>query len=230
MNKKKHDDSSEADLSQIQATLHRYAESHSLHFRILVRQESFSRGHGLQYGATESRVDRPAFTMEETLFFCDVDMIFNEQFMFRCRANSISGNSAYFPIPFSLFKTAKNTSVIHPNGDWRKYGLGMVCMSYSDFLGTGGYSKTITGWGREDVDFYEKLLKNTTIQVMRSIDEGLVHRWHPKVCDETKLATADQMQDCIQSKADWEGDKLHLARKLAVYEQHYGELRSNELK
>ena len=64
---------------------------------------------------------------------------------------------------------------------------------------------------------------------MRSVDEGLVHRWHPKVCDMAKLS-ADQMQDCIQSKADWEGDKLHLARMLASYEQHYGELKPSELR
>ena len=58
---------------------------------------------------------------------------------------------------------------------------------------------------------------------MRAIDEGLMHRWHPKVCDNSELST-DQYQDCIQSQADWEGDKLYLSRQLSKYRDKYGEL------
>eukprot|EP00041_Stephanoeca_diplocostata_P029811 m.888065 g.888065 ORF g.888065 m.888065 type:complete len:160 (-) comp23636_c0_seq60:1921-2400(-) len=52
----------------------------------------------------------------------------------------------YFPISFSLFK-GKSVQVVHENGDWRTYGLGMVCISTTDFLASKGFSKTITGWG-----------------------------------------------------------------------------------
>eukprot|EP00041_Stephanoeca_diplocostata_P029812 m.888098 g.888098 ORF g.888098 m.888098 type:complete len:199 (-) comp23636_c0_seq63:1896-2492(-) len=128
----------------------------------------------------------------------------------------------YFPISFSLFK-GKSVQVVHENGDWRTYGLGMVCISTTDFLASKGFSKTITGWGREDVDFYEHMLKNTSLTVLRSVDEGLVHIWHPKECNQAQLS-ADQFSDCVQSRADWEGDKLYLSRKLASYENVYGDI------
>jgi hypothetical protein len=51
------------------------------------------------------------------------------------------------------------------NGAWRNYGLGMVCIYQSDFKNIGGFSKTITGWGREDVDFYERMVKQGQLEV-----------------------------------------------------------------
>lgn len=215
-----------AELEHTRETLHAYESNHGLEFRMLTLNEQFSRGRGLEFGVQHSQHPDPPVLesgMEPVLFFCDVDMKFTDRFLYRCRANAIPGNTAYFPIPFSLFQTATNTSVLHVNGDWRKYGLGMVCISHSDFLGTDGYDKSITGWGGEDVDFYERLLKNATMQVMRSVDEGLIHRWHRKVCDKAVL-TDVQMQDCIQSRAEWAGDKLHLGQTIAKYELKYGPL------
>lgn len=58
---------------------------------------------------------------------------------------------------------------------------------------------------------------------MRAVDEGLVHTWHEKRCNNGEL-TPDQYQDCIQSQADWEGDKLYLSQQLARYQAKYGEL------
>ena len=67
----------------------------------------------------------------------------------------------------------------------------MVCISGSDFAGTNGYNPNIVGWGREDVEFYERVLTNASLQVMRAVDEGLIHIWHPKECVRTELS-ADQ--------------------------------------
>jgi hypothetical protein len=58
---------------------------------------------------------------------------------------------------------------------------------------------------------------------MRAVDEGLVHVWHSKECVVAELS-ADQYQDCVRSKADWEGDKLYLSHELTKYRDKYGEL------
>eukprot|EP00041_Stephanoeca_diplocostata_P029805 m.887741 g.887741 ORF g.887741 m.887741 type:complete len:295 (-) comp23636_c0_seq35:1262-2146(-) len=204
-----------------------HAASHAIDHRPPLGQvhkrEAFSRGRGLEYGVNEApKRATPESTLEEVLFFCDIDMHFTYEFLYRCKANAIPGDSLYFPISFSLFK-GKSVQVVHENGDWRTYGLGMVCISTTDFLASKGFSKTITGWGREDVDFYEHMLKNTSLTVLRSVDEGLVHIWHPKECNQAQLS-ADQFSDCVQSRADWEGDKLYLSRKLASYENVYGDI------
>eukprot|EP00038_Savillea_parva_P012493 m.205022 g.205022 ORF g.205022 m.205022 type:complete len:495 (+) comp22751_c0_seq1:95-1579(+) len=211
-------------LTEVHNALEASKRDFGLQYTLITKHEPFSRGKGLQYGATESQPSTPraAGEPEEILSFMDVDMIFTREYLYRCRANAEQGASVYFPIPFSLFKH-KNETVAHENGDWRTYGLGMVCISVSDFVGSHGYNTQITGWGREDVDFYERMLKNASLQVMRAIDEGLMHRWHPKVCDNSELST-DQYQDCIQSQADWEGDKLYLSRQLSKYRDKYGEL------
>ena len=38
------------------------------------------------------------------LFFCDVDMKFNFDFLQRCRANAVPGHRIFFPIVFSLYR------------------------------------------------------------------------------------------------------------------------------
>eukprot|EP00041_Stephanoeca_diplocostata_P029806 m.887950 g.887950 ORF g.887950 m.887950 type:complete len:256 (-) comp23636_c0_seq51:1921-2688(-) len=128
-----------------------HAASHAIDHRPPLGQvhkrEAFSRGRGLEYGVNEApKRATPESTLEEVLFFCDIDMHFTYEFLYRCKANAIPGDSLYFPISFSLFK-GKSVQVVHENGDWRTYGLGMVCISTTDFLASKGFSKTITGWG-----------------------------------------------------------------------------------
>ena len=72
--------------------------------------------------------------------------------------------SPYPIFPHSSLPIQPNI-VAAPNGAWRNYGLGMVCLYQSDFKSLSGFSKTITGWGREDVDFYERVVKNGAIEV-----------------------------------------------------------------
>eukprot|EP00041_Stephanoeca_diplocostata_P029810 m.887333 g.887333 ORF g.887333 m.887333 type:complete len:515 (-) comp23636_c0_seq6:1896-3440(-) len=216
-------DGSNSTIAMLQKSLNMFSKSHRLQYHLVHKREAFSRGRGLEYGVNEApKRATPESTLEEVLFFCDIDMHFTYEFLYRCKANAIPGDSLYFPISFSLFK-GKSVQVVHENGDWRTYGLGMVCISTTDFLASKGFSKTITGWGREDVDFYEHMLKNTSLTVLRSVDEGLVHIWHPKECNQAQLS-ADQFSDCVQSRADWEGDKLYLSRKLASYENVYGDI------
>lgn len=45
----------------------------------------------------------------------------------------------------------------------------MVCLYKTDFKALGGFSKTITGWGREDVDFYDRTVKTGTVEVCDAV-------------------------------------------------------------
>lgn len=174
--------------NDVETALAQSHDTYGLEYNLIKKQEAFARGKGLQYGVTETPETRVRLgTAEEVLSFMDVDMLFTREYLcgyppplgllrdmhltaakharrFRCRANAAPGQSAYFPIPFSLFK-GRNATVNHDNGDWRKYGLGMVCISRSDFVASAGYNTKITGWGREDVEFYERMLKNASLQV-----------------------------------------------------------------
>ena len=51
----------------------------------------------------------------------------------------------------------------------------MVCLHQSDFRAVDGFSKTIKGWGREDVDFYERIIKSHTVEVRIRELKALCH-------------------------------------------------------
>ena len=67
--------------------------------RIKVLMQPFSRGVGLEEGALVLNSNR-----DPLLFFCDVDMKFNSDFLHRCRMNAVPGKRMYFPIVFSLYR------------------------------------------------------------------------------------------------------------------------------
>ena len=63
--------------------------------------QPFSRGVGLEAGALAAPSNGNS---DPILFFCDVDMKFNADFLYRCRVNAVSGKRVYFPIVFSLYR------------------------------------------------------------------------------------------------------------------------------
>lgn len=209
----------ESNRAAVEQLLEFYQHNHGLGFTIKVLMQPFSRGVGLEAGAM---IAGGTNGRDPLLFFCDVDMKFTFDFLQRCRANAVSGERIFFPIVFSLYRSKPNI-VAAPNGAWRNYGLGMVCVYQSDFKNLGGFSKTITGWGREDVDFYERIVKQGTLEVVRAVDDGIQHLFHEKLCDESTL-TEDQFKDCIGSMADWEGTKVDLGKSIAGYRLQVGRL------
>ena len=40
-----------------------------------------------------------------------------------------------------------------------------ACMYLSDFIQVGGFSKSLSGWGREDHELYERVLSSKTVEV-----------------------------------------------------------------
>ncbi len=159
------------------------------------------------------------------MFFIDVDILFTSDFMLRARLNTIEFKQVYYPIVYSEYDPddsieaikvltdkaehkSKNTKrqrtrsshfgLDADNGYWRQFGFGIVAVYGSDLKRVGGFDTSIVGWGKEDVDLYEKFI-HSNMTVFRSIDPGLIHIFHKIECD-ASLAS-EQMIMCMGSKA-----------------------------
>ena len=73
---------------------HKFRSYHIEH----VKDRNFSRGYALDTGIRwwNKRTD-------PLVFLCDVDVVVNEQFLDRCKANTERGQRVYYPIVFSLY-------------------------------------------------------------------------------------------------------------------------------
>ena len=146
------------------------------------------------------------FGRDALLAFVDVDLVFQTEFLYRCRENTIRGKQAYFPIMFSEFhpnisRVAMDPFTFHKdNGLWRIYSYGPVCAYGHDVIAVGGFNTTIKGWGLEDVEFFEKFVKAGKMNVLRSFDQGLVHVYHKHAPCSPK-STSRQRKMCRDAKA-----------------------------
>lgn len=151
-------------------------------------------------------------------FFCDVDMNIEHQFLTKCRRNTVKGSSVYYPEVFKLYNRKyvyrngwrpRKYSISREQGHWGYYAYGMLCMYKSDYKSIGGLDVAMLGWGGEDVDLYERVLKSG-LDVLRSPDSSLVHRWHSKSC---KMQSSSKMlEHCLMSQAEVLADRRELAR------------------
>ena len=124
----------------------------------------FSRAKALQFGTNICCKNN------SLLFFCDVDLIFTNKFLERCRLNASFKKKVYYPILFSLYNP-KYSQVHVPNftettnsgfslsglissqtGFWRDFGFGMTCQYKSDFLEVGGFNDYINSMDESDED------------------------------------------------------------------------------
>ena len=129
---------------------------------IIEKIGQFSRGVGLTEGLK-------ACEDTDLMFILDVDIYFNSAALENVRRFTGASRSAYFPIIFSEFRDG--------GGFWRSFGYGILAAYKADIVAAGGYNTGITGWGKEDVDLYDKLLK-TGINVVRSTDTNILHKYH----------------------------------------------------
>ncbi len=173
----------------------------------------FSRSRALEFGVHR-------FGNDTLLFFADVDLVFETEFYYRCRAGAVLGKRVYFPLMFSQF----NPQIVHYNhsappgktsfeftppwrtrtftiraGVWRKYSYGPVCVYSNDVIAVGGLNTTIRGWGLEDLDFYEKCLRHN-LEVFRTPDLGLVHVYHAQTSCLDPRMNSEQAKMCEDSR------------------------------
>ncbi|XP_033828461.2 chondroitin sulfate N-acetylgalactosaminyltransferase 1-like [Periophthalmus magnuspinnatus] len=181
-------------------------ETHFRSFTLILLNEEFSRGRGLEVGARAWRRSQNVL-----LFFCDVDIHFTADFLTSCRLNTEPGKKVYYPVLFSQYNPAMIYSnqtqppplyqqlvIEKESGFWRDFGFGMTCQYRSDFLNIGGFDRRIKGWGLEDVHLYRKYL-HSKLMVIRAPSRGLFHLWHEKTCADE--LPQDKYKMCMQTKA-----------------------------
>ena len=162
---------------------------------------NFSRARALELAVAESDDD-------DLLFFIDVDIVFTESALNRIRLNTVLNRRIYFPVVFSQFdpriaqnEPTKRTSFVinEDTGYWRKFGFGIVSIYKQDYRSIRGFNLTIDGWGKEDVDLYEKAVKSE-FDVFRAPDKNLIHVYHDIECDDRLSNT--QLSMCRGTRAD----------------------------
>ena len=176
---------------------------------------NFSRGVALSLAANK-------FGKTALLFLCDVDLIFNSEFIDRCRTNTALGKRVYFPIMFSQFdpeltysnktKPDSHFTINKDAGVWRRFSYGPACIYHQDMDAVGGFDTSIQGWGLEDVDLFEKFVAHPGIEVLRAADPGLIHVYHKINCDPNLAAI--QLTQCQSSKASILASQKSLVRTL----------------
>ena len=201
---------------------------------------TFSRAKGIQHGVEKW------LRGDDIMFFCDVDIVFNKDFVDRCILHTHPGEKVYSPIVFSLYNPKivyffenkdppaeqEQLTISKHKGFWRDFGFGMACMYKSDFMSVGGYRTwnqkgMHTGWGFEDVDLYMRLVGKVKLTVVRAPDPGLFHLWHPKFC--SKNLSPKRYLDCRKSQIVNEATHqhlglLHMKEWRMEFDRKYGKL------
>lgn len=182
-------------------------------YKVIFSSEDFNRGKALQKGA-ESWTNGNVL-----MFFCDVDIYFDYDFLEHCRLHTSPGSKVYYPIVFSQYNpeiiygglshpTLKDQmNIVQESGFWRDFGFGMTCQYKDDFFNVGGFDLSIKGWGGEDIALYKQYL-HSSMTIIRAYDPNIFHIYHAKNCRKT-LSDA-QFISCLQSKAIAEGSHKQL--------------------
>ncbi|XP_065206859.1 chondroitin sulfate synthase 1-like [Planococcus citri] len=154
--------------------------------KIIPVMEKFARAKALDIGMTQ-------VNMDDLLLFIDVDMIWSSAALQRIRLNTIKNKVAHFPIVFSEYdpnvvygqlSSPNHMNISEESGYWRLFGFGIMSAYKEDIIKVGSFDSSIVGWGKEDVDLFEKfVLTSTNISVFRSVDPHLVHIFHIVDCD-----------------------------------------------
>ncbi|XP_052793997.1 chondroitin sulfate synthase 1-like [Mya arenaria] len=170
----------------------------------------FARARALDLGAKQC-------AMDDLLFCVDVDILLTREALTRIRLNTIQSTQIYYPIVFSQYDPSViceglckigMTNFTAKVGYWRQFGYGIAAMYRSDLEKVGGYDISIQGWGKEDVDLFEKFVMSN-LTIFRAVDTGMIHAFHPVTCDIN--LEPSQFQMCVGSKATILASQYQLA-------------------
>ena len=154
-------------------------------FTVSVLERVFSRAIGMMEG-----VQRCASS--DLLFLVDVDIQFTADVLDNIRSFTKLGEQVYFPIVFSMFKG-------ETDGYWRDFGYGIMAAYRADIDRVDGFNTTIVGWGKEDVDLFDRFV-TTNLTIFRSPTPQLVHRYHEVTC--SAELSVSQATACRSSRAN----------------------------
>ena len=195
----------------VQTRVQEYAKQHpGFHYNILKGSGLFTRARALNLGLSHLKD-------ADLAFLCDVDMTIKPGFLNRCRQNTLRNSRVYYPTFFKYYdmdyvykfkKKPLTFPIAREHGHWASYSYGMVCIYKSDYDAIGGFNTAIEGWGEEDVDLFRKVI-NHRLDVMRTADHGLFHRYHDKICSAKLNPT--QFKHCISSREEDIADRMQLA-------------------
>ena len=212
----------EEELQYVSQVVSNFSHKHSeAMISIISGVGNFSRARALDLGIQHLQAD-------DLAFLCDVDMIVEREFLDKCRKNTVQGKRVYYPEVFKMYNTEyvywnkqkpKHFELSRSTGHWGYYAYGMLCIYKSDYTAAGGLNTKIMGWGGEDVEFYERILKKN-FEVFRAPDSDLIHRWHPKICSRPQDdAASHKYEMCMSSKAEALADRRELARYIFSMER-----------
>ena len=183
--------------------------------QLIQETDSFSRARALDRGVR-------SLNDQDLMFFIDVDIAFTNDALARIRLNTLKQERIYFPVVFSQYdprmvydrrkqniKEQNIFSIDEQAGFWRLFGFGIVALYKIDYKSLGGFDLSIQGWGKEDVDFFEKVVRSNNLKIFRAPDSGLVHVYHGVNCDESLKGT--QLSMCKGTKADTYASTQQLA-------------------
>ena len=211
-----------SEIQTVNQTMERYQNRNpEAEIAIVSNEGPFMRGLALDAGMAQ-------LEDSELAFICDVDMTFGSSFLDQCRLNAVQGSRVYYPEFFKYYdmdyvyrfkRRPTKLSIKREHGHWASYSYGMACMYKSDYLTSGGFDTSITGWGGEDVDLFERVL-GTGIEILKAPDPWLSHRYHEKSC--SLSLNADQFAMCISSRNEGLADRMQLAEYVYYLEDQCG--------
>lgn len=155
------------------------------------------------------------------VYFPIVFSEFNPEVVYGDEYNKFKGEILVMDSDLGKFADSANTNVTDKDlvnlkyskeinddyGYFRQFGFGILSIYKCDFERVGGFDLSIKGWGLEDVQLFETLIKSN-LTVFRITDETLVHKFHSVDCD--KNLEKSQFLMCLGSKASTYGSEKHM--------------------
>jgi chondroitin sulfate synthase len=189
---------------------------------VVTVNETFTRARALEHGLK-------LLAHDDLTLFIDVDIVFDTKSLLRIRENTVKDKSIYFPIVYSLYNPKLlnksyplddyaffNSAIVdEDNGFWRQFGFGIVSLYKSDYVTLGGLNLLISGWGSEDVTFYDEAIKSK-LKIVRSVDPSLIHVYHSIDCDIN--LDVFQRNMCLGTQASMLGSLKQLQKLYKKYE------------
>ena len=140
------------------------------------------------------------------------DLAFTSEFLDHCRLNTVRGKQVFFPVPFSLYTTAKYLAI--PNhtpssgdaGFFLHHSYEVACVYTSDYL---AYAGPLTQTKLQLVD----QLVSSNLYVMRALEPYLFRPFEYGRC--SKL-DGQQKKDCIIAQVEAIGSRRLLSSLVAA--------------